>query len=386
MRSIHLATGLLLAAPLAACSPGSPSEREASSRVAEAEVASSGHGGVDRGRRGGDVTVMTRNLYLGGDIGRIAATTSPEEIPAAAGALWAAIQASDFPSRARLVADEIDEARPDLVALEEVSLFRTGPPLSCAGLVSPATDVAIDFLAILEAELAARGLDYRVASSVENFDAQLCTALDASHFLDVRLTDRDAILVHGRLETASPRSGHFEARALFPAAGGFLPVVRGWNTVEVKSRRGWFRFAMAHLETEAFPDVQAAQGRELAAIAGAGREPVILAGDFNAGPELAAVTTTYADLLGAGFRDPWPHLHPRDPGQTCCFDELLLTGTLTQRIDLTLTQGKVKAEASRRTGLRSRTPAGQHPSDHAGVVTRFRIGDDDRGPRRRDRD
>lgn len=367
------AAGLLL---LAACGGRPPPGAEQRAGATTRTGGDTG-GGADRGSGGGTpagaLTVMTRNLYLGADIRRIAATTSPAEIPAAAGAMWTVIQASDFPARAESIADEIGTANPELVALEEVSLYRVGPPASCVGQVLPATEVAIDFLALLQGALERRGLDYVVARSVDNFDAQLCTAESAESFIDVRLTDRDAILVRGDVAFSNARSGNFTAQALFPAGGGTLAIPRGWASIDVASSIGNLRFAASHLEVETFPAVQQAQAAELvAAVAdGLGTMPVILAGDFNAGPELATVTTSYADLLAAGYRDPWPALHPADAGLTCCFDELLASGTLTQRIDLTLYQGAIAPTSSVRVGLSANTEPGLYPSDHAGVVTVF---------------
>lgn len=356
---------------LAACS-GEPAASGSGS--SSAAVAAGDRGDHGR-RRGRDVTVMTRNLYVGVDLFRIAAAQTPLEVAAVAAAMWRTAQETDFPSRAELIAEEIDEANPDLVALEEAYLFRTGPGTTCDPSVpdAPATQVAYDFLALLEDALARRGLHYDRVVTSELFDGQLCAYDGTAPPLDVRITDRDAILVHRSLRTASPRSGVFAARAGLPAGGGLIPVPRGWSAVNAKARGTWFQFAMTHLETEAAPAVQEAQAAELAGVVAGGISPVILAGDFNAGPELAGVTTTYADLLGAGFRDPWTRLNRRDPGPTCCFDELLRTGSLTQRVDLTLSRGHVEPKASWRTGLEDLTRTGMHPSDHAGVVTIFEI-------------
>lgn len=385
MRRLLALAALAVAAH--ACSPEAPAGGGAAAPALDVAgaVAQPLHEPGDRGHGlGPPVTVMTRNLYLGADIARITTAKTPQEIPLVAGALWATAQMTDFPARARLVADEIEEARPDLIALEEVSLFRTGPGASCQGLNVPATTVAIDFLQILQGELAARHLHYDLAAVVENFDGQLC-AFDGQGFLDVRLTDRDAILARQGLQTRNPRSGHFAAVSALPAGGGSIPVLRGWNSVEARVRGQWLQFTMTHLETEADPPTQAAQAAELATLVKAGIQPAIVAGDFNAGPELAGVTTSYADLLAAGLQDPWPRLRGDRPGPTCCFDELLLTGTLETRIDLTLYQGQLRPVWIGRVGLGDRTPAGLHASDHAGVVTVFRVGAERRG-RHVDRD
>ena len=367
-----LGLGLLLGA----CS-GGPAANDTQAVVGGA---SNGPGGAgarpDRGRHGRNVTVMTRNLYAGVDLFRIAQATTPLEIPAIAAAMWRTVQETDFPARVELIADEIDEANPDLVAVEEGSLFRTGPGTTCDPAVpdAPATQVAYDFLALLEDALARRGLHYRRVVVNELFDGQLCAFDGTGPPLDVRVTDRDAILARSSLRTASPRSGIFAALAGLPVGGGLVPVPRGWSAVNVKARGAWLQFAMTHLETEAAPPVQEAQAAELLAVVTGGISPAILAGDFNAGPELAGVTTTYADLLGAGFLDPWAGLNRSDPGPTCCFDELLRTGSLGQRIDLTLFRGAAEPKASWRTGLVDLTRAGMHPSDHAGVVTIFEVG------------
>lgn len=374
MKHVKVSIASLLAALAAACGPSSAPPAS----VAQASQPAPASSEPDRSG-GPRLTVLTRNLYLGADIARIATATTPQQIPVVAGAMWATIQQSDFPARARLIAAEIDGAGADLVALEEATLYRTGPGVSCLGPTLPdASTVAIDFLALVQSELAARGLDYEVAAQVDNFDAQLCV-FDGARLLDVRLTDRDAILVRRGLHTAGARSGHFAAEALFPAGGGLLPIARGWNAVEVKAHGRWITFAMTHLETEAFPAVQQAQAAELAALFAGGPRPIILSGDFNAGPELASVTTSYADLLASGYRDPWTELHPGEPGLSCCFDELLLTGALTERIDHNLFQGSLRPVRAFRVGLDDLTAAGQHASDHAGMVTVFRLRGEGRG-------
>lgn len=326
------------------------------------------HGDPEPGR----LTVMTRNLYLGADINRIAAAQTPQDIPVIAGELWATAQLTDFAARAKVIAAEIAAARPDVVALEEASLFRTGPGYACVAMDVPATTVALDFLSILEAALAERGLDYALAASLENFDAQLCAAT-ASGFIDVRLTDRDAILVRRGLQVRNVATGHYAAMAGYPAAGATLPVKRGWLSAEVRAPGGWVTVAATHLEQELFAAVQQAQAAELAAVLASARAPVVLAGDLNAGPELAAVTTSYADLLRAGYADPWPRLH-RTSAPTCCYDEALLTGSLSTRIDHVLWRGHLAPVAAWRIGVNDRTPSGLHASDHAGLVVEFKPG------------
>ena len=72
-----------------------------------------------------NVTFMTRNLFLGADLIPLA-TTKGDEFERAAGNLLNKIKATDPEARMKLVAGEIAKAKPDLVGLQEVTLWRTG--------------------------------------------------------------------------------------------------------------------------------------------------------------------------------------------------------------------------------------------------------------------
>lgn len=137
---------------------------------------------TDPGQAGGhrSATVMTRNLYIGGAVEPFFAPgVTLAQIPAMATTLWRQVQATDFPQRARTIADEIEAARPALVGLQEAPLWRTQSP-GDAFLPSgtPATEVAYDFLDILLAELRSRDLDYRVVQVHQNVDIEVFTTLN----------------------------------------------------------------------------------------------------------------------------------------------------------------------------------------------------------------
>src|SRR5262245_18857189 len=104
---------------------------------------------------GKPVTVMTRNLYLGADLNPAirAALAQPagsfaQLVALANGthAVRSVVDQTDFPVRARLLAGEIVAAKPDMVGLQEVALWRHGPlELNRLGVANAAT-VDIDFL------------------------------------------------------------------------------------------------------------------------------------------------------------------------------------------------------------------------------------------------
>src|SRR5712691_1071059 len=77
------------------------------------------------------VKVMTRNLYLGADLTPVIAATTPAEFLAAVSAVFAEVQATNFPERAKRLAVEIDKDKPLLIGLQEVAMWRSQfPPTS----------------------------------------------------------------------------------------------------------------------------------------------------------------------------------------------------------------------------------------------------------------
>ena len=77
-------------------------------------------------KRGPKLTVMTRNVYLGGNIAGPIPAPTRDEFEQKATALWQAVAATDFPARARLLAREVKHTRPDVIGMQEVALWRRG--------------------------------------------------------------------------------------------------------------------------------------------------------------------------------------------------------------------------------------------------------------------
>lgn len=331
-------------------------------------VAVSGLPGLAQAQAGAKVTVMTRNLFLGGDLNpSIAAPTLPAFLAANA-ALLSHVDLVDFPARAKLLADEIVENKPDLVGLQEVALWRTGP----LGNPAPATDVRYDFLAVLMSSLA--GHAYQVA--VVQQEADLEAPAGAPHNVDVRLTMRDVILVRhgGRVKVTATLSDNFVNNLVLPlpSVGSTATSTRGWTAVDVVHGRRAFRFVNTHLE--AFhPGVRVQQAQELLAgpIAGAAGD-VILAGDLNTGPDLPvpANRLAYFALIAGGLADSWPGLHPGDPGYTAGLGDDLTepADDLEHRIDMVMYRGVVVPVDSWLVGNTVQTAGGRWPSDHLGHI------------------
>jgi len=322
-------------------------------------------------------TVMTRNVYAGGDLAPVIAAP-PDQLFQAVAAAYAQVQANNFPVRAEALAREIDRARPDLVGLQEASLFRTQTPANGPG--SPATTVAYDYLQILVDRLAQRGLRYEVVGVLQTLDVEIPGAFSPPSPLaplsDIRLTDRIAIIARADQTTAdlklsNVRTGSFTAFLTVPTnAGPPIASRRGWVSVDAKVRGKSFRFITTHLEP-LHPGIQVAQAGELLNGPVNTSLPVIMAGDFNTRAD-GTGTATYGIVTAAGFADAWSQAHPGSPGYTCCHPaDLQVVGPpLDERIDLILTRGGFVALSAVVLGdaPADRMPSGLWPSDHAGVA------------------
>lgn len=336
----------------------------------------------------GTVTVMTRNVYLGADVSRpvraARGQTGERALRAfsrANDAVRATVDQTDSGVRSRLLAAEIAGARPDLVGLQEVALWRTGP-LELRTIGPPnATSVELDFLDLLLTELTRAGAPYAVVQVQDQADVEAPALPDPRAFTtrparDVRLTLRDVILVRiGTGLTVRDRgSGQYRTRLEVDLAGVKFAYVRGFVWADVERDGARFRFVTTHLESDD-PDVTTAQAQELlAGPAAAPGTPVVVAGDLNSTPDPPAAA--YAVLTAAGFADAW---RPEaGPGFTFGLSQTVNDEqpSFDRRIDHVLVRGltPVRGEV---TGdeIADRDPAtGLWPSDHAGVVTTLRVG------------
>lgn len=320
-------------------------------------------------------TVMTQNLYLGADTSPLFTATTPAQFFTAVGAAYNRVQATNFSERADSIADEIMEAKPDLIGLQEASLFRTQVPAD--GPATPATNVAFDYIEILLDKLDERGLNYEVAVVQTGSDIEV-PGLFTTGLMDVRLTDRDAILVNADLTDitiVNAQSAQFAARLSLTTVVGPVSLPTSWVSVDATLDNGkTVRFISTHLEPLS-PAIQLLQSNELLNGPGNTALPTVFMGDFNSNAD-GTGTPTYANLIGAGLKDSWT-LVGEGNGFTCCQDDELLNpdSSLTRRIDLVLLHGGVKAQAADVKGdtQDDRTSSGLWPSDHAGLATKLKL-------------
>jgi len=345
-------------------------------------------GAVDVGGKR-HVDTMTINLYVGGGTGRVLALNPADpgyltNLVATVTGIYYEILASQPLVRLEGVADEIALRMPDIVAVEEASLIRTESPGDLlVGSTNPATHVVLDYLQILLDALAARGARYAVVSTANEIDVELpLFNLQTGAVDDVRLTDRDAILVRtdlppGQLRVSNAQHGNFRNVIQISSIG--LSVLRGWCSVDVFVRGERFRYICTHLEEETVPQIQLRQALELLSGPAQVKLPVILAGDFNADTLHRNGTQTYDALIAAGFTDAWAALHPADlaGGLTWGHDEFLADPDTAPawRIDLVLFRG-TRFGATQAESIDIALDRTQPPlwaSDHASVAAQVQF-------------
>jgi endonuclease/exonuclease/phosphatase family metal-dependent hydrolase len=371
--------------------------------------------------KGTQLTVMTRNLYLGADLTPALEANTVDSAIDAGGQIVNQVHATKFPSvRAASIAAEIKKRKPDIVGLQEAAWWRTGPVDLAAALGTPVasqTDPAGgDFLTDLLNALNAKskkasaakkgkkkgGVQYVLANVKPEFDFELPVNDDgngsglagADH--NERLTMRDAILVRKGvgIKFKNPTSGTFNTLLRESLAGGArnIDVTRGWNAIDVKARGRSFHLVDTHLEafdssgsnttnqgtTLGKGDVRAAQATQLVGPGGPAnsKRPVILLGDMNSDDDTVQPNgdrNAYAALTAGGLSER----STANPLGCCLNDPFLVGGPnsindFDHQVDHVLTNtGKIRFVKGFVDG---RAPVnGLYPSDHAALTSVLKI-------------
>jgi Endonuclease/Exonuclease/phosphatase family len=355
-----------------------------------------GHGG-DHGR-GKQVDVMTRNLYLGADLAPAIGAPSLGAFVAATGQILREVTANDFPTRAKGLAQEILAEKPDLVGLQEVALWRTGPPSLAPLQTGPsATTVRYDYLQLLLEQLNKGRTQYEVVVTQNEFDLEAPgdengIAGDGPAAQGIpdaeingRLTMRDVILERrgAGVETWNPTSGNFKTLLAVQILGQPLTINRGWTATDAKVRGSQpFRFVNTHLEAfdpaALVPSIRSLQAGELVAPGGpaTGSLPVVLVGDLNSDDDTveAGDAQAYKALVNAGFVER----STATPLGCCLKSSLLAEGAggsvadFDHQVDHVMTNDpSITLRNSEVTGL---LPVnGFWSSDHAGLFSSLRF-------------
>ncbi len=318
------------------------------------------------------VKIMTQNMDSGTDLGYVIVLGAPTGVDLT----LAEVMASGIPGRAALVAGRIAAELPDLVALEEVTLWRTGPTPGTA------TETLFDQLELLLSALADAGASYEVVVVNTLTDLALPGTTEA-----VRYTDRDVLLIRSGLRPPALHLSEVHTH-IYKAGLDFkgLPIKQGWISAKVRSGNKHFQLALTHLETPipGIPEateVQVAQTTELLRSLRNLPGPVVICGDFNSDAEFGSgvdATPSVGIIEEAGYVDSWKEANPGDPGFTWPLfledrppPNFFLPFTPFERIDLFFSKG---LDINSVEQVLAPAPTGTLPpygSDHAGVIATF---------------
>jgi len=314
-----------------------------------------------------DITVMSRNIYLGADVG-VALELIPD-FPAAAQFMWDQMRKTDFSKRVAKLATEAAQERPELIGIQEATIWYCKK-----NLWSRKVEV-FNFLDQYIAATKASGVGYSLASAsgVEAFnpgysiaaipfltkvkDAATFQPLFGSDSAACGFTIGDAILVRDDVASEVIQVGNSEFKDSYSIVPTIMTIYRGYTWVDFKVRDSLVRVVSTHLESiwdENKVPNSAKQAAQLAADLGSSKMPLIVMGDFNAdfrdprpanapNPGLqpvvsescplsgAAECNAYARMLSAGFVNASPD--PRDSRYFTWGATALLNGPDPARID-----------------------------------------------------
>lgn len=324
------------------------------------------------------VSVMTRNAYVGADVDAVIAALGTADETDDFPAFQYAIQTltlTDFRARAQALATEIARTRPHVVGFAEISFI----DINLTPLGFP-IDFTLDFLSILQAALADRGLAYAVGAQVLNINVSVAGGL-------VRLVDFDVVLYDAeRVAWQTLVAKNFENNIPPDFLPPGLVLKRGWIWGRAKIGANTVDIVSTHPEsggdgdaTHPLSQLRAGQAFEIMA-ALEGVSPVIVMGDLNDQPG----SPLYDVLTGSAFTDVWQALRPGETGNTCChaYDLSNATASFTKRIDYIFARGFGHPGGGFRKSWVAMTGADPaervdgpaYPiwaSDHAGLVAEF---------------
>jgi len=375
--------------------------------------------------KGHDLTVMTRNLYLGADLSpALNATDIPSAVDAAY-QIEQQVHRTKFPSvRAALLANEIKKRKPDIVGLQEAAWWRTGPfdlGAVTSGPKATQTDPqGGDFLSDLLTQLNKGGkkgkkgaanakkkkappLRYRIAVVKTEFDFELpvnqgsgglsaCATPGVCH--NERLTMRDAILVRKGVKVSNASSGTFNTLLRVKVGGSLnVDVTRGWAAADLKVNGRKVHFVDSHFEAfdsaasntgsdgQTYPKggVREAQAKQLIAPGGpaSSKLPTILLGDFNSDSPVHGDQVDPGDALAyrALLAGGWSERAFTPPPFGCCIQDSNLSDPssagVTHRVDHIMSN--TKKVKFKKGGLTTTYANGLWSSDHFGVWSRLQI-------------
>lgn len=355
------------------------------------------------------VTVMSRNIYLGADVGR--ALELIPNLPAAAQYMWDQVKQNDFSKRAKILATEIKQSSPDVIGLQEATIWYCKKyPWSKKVEVFNFTEQLLDALDgryELASKDGIRALNPGFSINPIPFltkvnDEQTFKEVFGSSSAACGFETGDALLVKKSDNLEVIEAGNSEYEASYSIVPTIMTIYRGYSWADIKVKGVPTRFVTTHLESlwddNKVPN-SAKQAMQLVNDLSNTKMPVIVMGDFNSDPrdprskdqpnpgeqpiqsqacQANAITcNAYLIMSQAGYKDAGPD--SLDPKNYTWGMNALLTGADTKRLVAAKSMGNEYGFTDRLDYIFSKNGTvsvaseiigtqGEYGSDHAGVV------------------
>lgn len=368
------------------------------------------------------VTVMTRNLYLGADVG-VAMELIPN-LSAAAQFMWDQVKATDFNKRAPKLAAEVIAERPDVIGIQEATIWY------CKKSAWSKRTEVFNFTEQFLAAIKAQGQDY-VLTSKDGVTALntgysiaaipfVTMVKDPEIFQPLFGQDKaacgfeiaDALVIRADLSDKVLAVGNSEYEATYTVVPTIMTIYRGYSWADIQIGNTPIRFVTTHLESlwdeDKVPNA-AKQAQQLITDLKETRNPIVIMGDFNSDPRDPRISddpnvggqpaaskscpaggsecSAYRLMFEAGFKDVGPDsLDPRnntwgmnalltgpDPDRLKYSQQLGNFAGYSDRLDYVFVKNGAVPLVSRIIGA---TPPNNLNSDHAGVVSLISIDSD----------
>src|SRR5262249_54423015 len=148
-------------------------------------------------------------------------------------------RSGDPAGRMKAIADEIATAKPDVVGLQEVSTWQTGPRGQ-----QPTTMVA-DFLSQIGAELDRRHVHYTVVN--KHLALHILAPIEGNQ--DVTFDNGDVMLARAGVKVSHVRGATYHKQFIVPTqAVGMVSPSRGYNAFDTTINGAKLHFVNTHLE------------------------------------------------------------------------------------------------------------------------------------------
>ena len=359
-------------------------------------------------------TVMSRNIYLGADVG-VALELIPD-MPAAAQFMWDQVNKNDFSKRSVALAAEIQSYKPDVIGLQEATIWYCKKNVWSKKVeVFNFTD---QLLQALDGDYVLASKDGKTAFNPGysiNPIPFLTMVKDPERFQKVFGQDKaacgfqigDALAIKKELAGQVVRVGNTEYEDSYSIVPTLMTIYRGYTWADINIANIPVRFITTHLESiwdeNKVPNA-AKQATQLIKDVKETNMPLVIIGDFNSDPrdprpanaanpglqptaskECPAGSSkcnAYRLMKEAGFNDAGPDAS--DPTTYTWGMNALLTGPdpdrlkaaqamgneygFTDRLDYIFTKNGVDVTTSQIIGYKA-----PYATDHAGIFAEFSI-------------